>query len=184
MLYSVGHSNRTLIDFVSILKAHNIDVLADVRGGRAGSRAFPHFNKENLAVEIPKRKIGYIHFPELGGRRYKTKDANPILNEEWKLDAFRYYADYAYYSDEFKSGVDDLIRIGSKVNVAFMCSEAVPWRCHRSIITDWLLLVHNQQVVHLLSEKQTMKGKPHSHAQLYNDSVIYPKTKVMEFFDV
>ncbi len=177
MLYSIGHSNRTFGDFVSILTTHKIDVLADVRGGKAGSRAFPHFDTENFAIQIPKYDMHYLRMPQLGGRRGKTKDANPVLNGEWRLDAFRFYADYAYYDPTFQEGLSTLLVLGSEVNVAFMCSEAVPWRCHRSIITDYLMLVYDKPVTHLITEKQTMVGLPHKHAQLFNDRVIYPKTQ-------
>ena len=174
MLCTVGHSNRTLPELVTILISHDINFLVDVRGGKAGSRAFPHFNTENLVQAIPAEGIQYKRLPELGGRRGKTVGADLSLNNEWRLDAFRCYADYAYYSDAFDGGIDDLVELGVNHNVAFMCSEAVPWRCHRSIITDWLVMTRDQTVTHLLSPTQTMVGKPHAHAKLYNGRVIYP----------
>lgn len=184
ILYTVGHSNRTFLDYIAILKIHGIEAIADVRGGKAGSRAFPHFNKESLQENLPQKNIKYRHFPELGGRRGKCQEANPTLNEEWRLPAFKNYADYAYYSDDFRNGIDELIQYGHEQKTAFMCSEAVPWRCHRSIITDWLVMTKGIVVVHITGMKQTLIGKPHSHAQLYDNSVIYPKSNVMEFFDV
>lgn len=182
MFFTVGHSNRQLDELVAIVKAHDIDVIADVRGGKAGSRAFPHFNKENLQVEIPKCGVGYIHIPELGGRRGKTLNADPTLNGEWRLDAFRYYADYAYYSETFEQGIEQLLKIGNEVNVAFMCSEAVPWRCHRSIVSDYLMMIHDKEITHLLSETQTLGGIPHKHAKVSGDKVIYPKLEVQKSF--
>ena len=177
MLFTVGHSNRTFDELMCIIKAHSIDVLVDVRGGSAGSRTFPHFNKMNFEIEIPKYGIEYVHIPELGGRRGKTPNADPLLNGEWRLDAFRYYADYAYYSESFQKGINTLLTIGNEVNAAFMCSEAVPWRCHRSIVADYLIKIHNKPITHLLSVKQTLVGVPHSHSCVYNGRVIYPKLR-------
>ena len=107
-IYTVGHSNRTLDQLINIINAHHIDMIADVRGGRAGSRTFPHFNKENLMVSLPNAGIEYLHFPNLGGRRGVCKCGDTSFNEEWRLPAFKNYADYAYYSDEFDSDCEEL----------------------------------------------------------------------------
>src|SRR5687768_4952943 len=104
MLFTVGHSNRTFDQFAEILISHQINILIDVRGGKAGSRTFPHFNTENLAVEIPKLGIYYQRFQELGGRRGKTTDIDPQLNCCWRLPAFKNYADYAYNSEQYDDG--------------------------------------------------------------------------------
>lgn len=175
MLFTVGHSNRTFDELMGIVQAHDVDMIADIRGGSAGSRTFPYFNKANFETESPKCGIEYVHVPSLGGRRGKTPDADPTLNAEWRLDAFRYYADYAYYSDLFKEGIETLITLGKEVNVAFMCSEAVPWRCHRSIVADYLIMTREQSVTHLLSKTQTLVGIPHKHARIFGERVIYPK---------
>jgi uncharacterized protein (DUF488 family) len=169
MLMSVGHSNRTLAQFVSILQAHKIDVLIDVRGGRAMSSTFPHFNTENLAIEIPAVGIEYDRFAELGGRRSRHPGIDPLINGAWELPAFKNYADYAYTSDAFDHGIEKLLFLSNMGRVAFMCSEAVPWRCHRSIVSDYLMLVHNQDIKHITSEKQVMAGRPKSYRTHSNE---------------
>lgn len=179
MLFTIGHSNRTLLHLITIAKAHHIDIIADVRGGTSpGSRTFPHFNKDNLTMELPASGIEYIHFPELGGRRRKHPDADEKMNGEWRNPAFKNYADHALLSPEFTKALGELKLLGKHHNVAYMCSEAVPWRCHRSIITDYLLLVDNLEITHILGEKQTMKAKPHDHACLFDKKVMYPKHKI------
>ena len=176
MLLSVGHSNRTLEQLITILEVHHVDMVADVRGGRAGSKTFPHFNKENLSVSLPTRGIFYRHIPELGGRRPVNKEIDQYINSAWRVPAFKAYADYAYTSSQFDAGLRDLMEEGRYKRVAFMCSEAVPWRCHRSIITDYLVLVYNVPVLHLLSEKQTLESKPHSFSEKDGNKLRYPKS--------
>ena len=173
-LYTVGHSNRTLEQLIAILKAHNIDMIADVRGGRAGSRTFPHFNKENLMISLPTVGIQYKHFPDLGGRRSVNKTIDPEINKEWRVPAFKNFADYAYTSSAFDIALSDLISDGANTRVAYMCSEAVPWRCHRSLITDYLVMLHHIEITHLLGEKQTMVGKPHTFAKVVGAKIAYP----------
>lgn len=177
MIYTIGHSNRTLHELQSILLKYGIEILADIRGGKAGSRAFPHFNKEALSKSLSKLDIEYIHIPELGGRRGKQPNADNTTNGEWRLAAFKNYADYAYLSNDFQKGLKQLIRLHSKATVAYMCAEAVPWRCHRSIVTDYLLLVHKIDVCHILSMTQTLKAAPHQHAKLIKGKVCFPKTQ-------
>lgn len=174
MLFTVGHSNRTLEQLITILKAHNIDMLADVRGGRAGSRTFPHFNKENLMISIPNAGIEYKHFPDLGGRRSVNKTIDSTINSGWRVAAFKNYADYAYTSATFDRALDDLVCEATRLRVAYMCSEAVPWRCHRSLITDYVIMQYKLPVTHLLGEKQTMEGKPHDFAVIDFDKIKYP----------
>lgn len=178
-IYTIGHSNRTLEQLIAIIDAHGIDMIADIRGGRAGSRTFPHFNKENLIVSLPNAGIEYRHFPNMGGRRSTCKCAGAKLelNSEWRLPAFKNYADYAYYSDDFDNDCKELLRLADIKKVAYMCSEAVPWRCHRSIVTDYMTMVYKANVIHLLSPTQTMIGNPHDFAKLQGNKVIYPKNE-------
>lgn len=173
-LFTVGHSNRTLSDFVGIISAHRIELIADIRGGRATSRTFPHFDTVSLALTLPHVGIRYKRIEVLGGRRGRSRSVDPELNAEWRLDAFKNYADYAYMSTEFDEGLAELIKLGTTRRVAYMCSEAVPWRCHRSIVTDYLILVHGQDIEHILSKTQTMVGTPHDFAVRQGDKVIYP----------
>lgn len=174
MLFTVGHSNRSLDEFVGILHAHQIEFLADIRGGRATSRTFPHFDTFSLSNTLPKRGVRYKRIEALGGRRSRSLSVDPELNNIWRVAAFKNYADYAYGSPEFDSGLRELINLGSRYRTAFMCSEAVPWRCHRSIVTDYLILVHHIPVTHLLSAKQTLDGKPHEFAKLQGRKIVYP----------
>ena len=176
-IFTVGHSNRSLSELLSILECHNIQLLVDVRGGKAWSGTFPYFNTENLAIQLPKNGFEYMRLPELGGRRGK-QDVDPLLNNEWRIPAFKNYADHAYTSEEFDASIDELIALSKQKRVAYMCSEAVPWRCHRSIITDYLILLHSMKVVHLLGKQQMLEGTPHDFAFVYNKKVIYPKNKL------
>src|SRR5438270_1502217 len=116
-----------------MLKSFKIDVLADVRSF-PGSRRYPHFNKENLKESLPAAKLEYIHSPELGGRRRARPDS---LNVAWRNESFRGYADFME-TKEFKEGIARLLKIATRKRTAIMCSEAVWWRCHRSLISDYL----------------------------------------------
>lgn len=174
MIYTIGHSNRTLHAFCRVLEVHEIQTLVDVRGGSAGSRAHPHFNKANLAQTLPAIGIQYVHLPELGGRRSTHKTIDTSVNAAWRLPAFRNYADYACTSDDFLNGIRKLVNLSQESTVAYMCAEIVPWKCHRGIITDYMLLVEEMSVVHLISETQKMTAKPYNHACHEGDVVVYP----------
>lgn len=148
-IYTIGHSTRTLDEFVRLLHAFSIEMLVDVRS-YPGSKRYPHFNKEKLAQELPLEKISYIHIPALGGRR---KVSSQSKNTAWKNAAFRGYADYMETA-EFKNGIGELEKIALTYRTAFMCSEAVWWRCHRSLISDYLK-VRNWKVLHIMSETKS-----------------------------
>ncbi|MFL5730447.1 MAG: DUF488 family protein [Cytophagaceae bacterium] len=132
-IWTIGHSTRGMQDFAELLQEYKIEILADVRSF-PGSRKFPHFNKESLERSMPKLSIDYIHFPELGGRRKAVKNSK---NDAWKNEAFRGYADYME-TEEFRKGIERLEKTAAKRKTAYMCSEAVWWRCHRSMISDYL----------------------------------------------
>ena len=136
-VYTIGHSTLTLEAFTELLVEQGIDILVDVRG-YPGSRRYPHFNRENLQVTMPKAGIVYEHVPRLGGRRRKALDDAVSPNPYWENVAFRNYADYAL-GDEFHEGLAQLEEAATKATCAIMCAEAVWWRCHRRIITDYLL---------------------------------------------
>ena len=145
MIYTIGHSTRTEEEFIAILRSFKIELLADIRS-YPGSRKYPHFNKEHLQTVLPANEIIYRHFPELGGRRKVSKDSK---NTAWKNDAFRGYADYME-TDIFKEGIEELEKNALKERTAYMCSEAVWWRCHRSMISDYLKF--NGWMVHHIME--------------------------------
>ena len=144
-LWTIGHSTLSIEDFVKRLRSFEIQLLADVRSF-PGSRRYPHFNKEKLSASLTNADIRYEHFSELGGRRRARPDS---LNMTWRNESFRGYADYME-TTEFRAGIDRLLEMASKQRVAIMCSEAVWWRCHRSLISDYLK-VKGIDVNHIMS---------------------------------
>ncbi|MFN2578538.1 MAG: DUF488 family protein [Pyrinomonadaceae bacterium] len=132
-IWTIGHSTQSIEEFINKLKAFEIRCLADVRSF-PGSRRYPHFNKENLEASLAGAEIRYEHFPKLGGRRRARTDS---LNLAWRNQSFRGYADYME-TNEFRSGIDRLLNLVTTQRTAIMCSEAVWWRCHRSMISDYL----------------------------------------------
>ncbi len=153
-LWTVGHSTHALAAFTGILRAHDIEAVADVRL-LPGSRRFPHFNREALEQSLEKVGLVYQHFPELGGRR-KARPDSP--NTAWRNESFRGYADHME-SAEFKKGIEALQDLAGRKRTAIMCAEAVWWQCHRAIISDWLK-VNGIEVLHILSEN---KVEPHPY---------------------
>src|SRR5579884_3433204 len=133
-IWTIGHSTRSLDEFISLLKENGIRLLADVRSW-PGSRRYPQFNRETLADLLGKTGIRYEHFPELGGKRKPKPDSR---NTAWRNASFRGYADHME-TEEFRKGVETLLELaGNAGPVALMCAEAVWWRCHRALISDYL----------------------------------------------
>jgi uncharacterized protein (DUF488 family) len=166
-LWTVGHSTLSIEDFMAQLRSVEIELLADVRS-YPGSRRYPHFNRTNLSESLAEFAIGYEHLPELGGRRRARPDS---LNMTWRNESFRGYADYME-TGEFHEGIERLLGIAKKQRVAIMCSEAVWWRCHRSMISDYLK-TKGIDVVHIMSEG---KSEPHpftSAARVVNGELSY-----------
>jgi uncharacterized protein (DUF488 family) len=151
-LWTIGHSTLSIEDFISKLTSFEIQVLADVRS-YPGSRRYPHFNREKLSASLADVGIRYEHFPELGGRRRARPDS---LNMTWRNESFRGYADYME-TNEFRAGIDRLLDLSTTQRTAIMCSEAVWWRCHRSLISDYLK-VKGIEVNHIMS---IGKAEPH-----------------------
>lgn len=149
--HTIGHSNLRLQQFIDLLDENRIRGLADVRK-LAGSNKYPHFNAESLDRSLAESKIQYEHFPQLAGRRTVSKDVPFEVNAWWTNRSFHNYADYAL-STEFEEGLDSLIQLGERKSMVVMCSEAVWWRCHRRIITDYLL-ARDHQVQHILGPGQ------------------------------
>ncbi|HUY89472.1 MAG TPA: DUF488 domain-containing protein [Pirellulales bacterium] len=168
-IFTIGHSNRTLEEFLELLQAHAIEQLADVRRFPA-SRAHPHFNGEALSARLAPAGVAYRHFPALGGRRSKRPADSP--NVGWRVESFNRYADYMATAD-FAAGLDSLADFAAVKRSAMMCSEAVPWRCHRRLIAD-ALIVRGWQVFDILSRSP---AQPHSltpFAQVVGPRLIYP----------
>jgi uncharacterized protein (DUF488 family) len=152
IIYTIGHSTRSEEEFFSLLLENGIKVLADVRRF-PGSKRYPHFNSESLKLECEKRNIQYFHFESLGGRRRPNADSK---NVAWKNDAFRGYADYQE-TDDYQNAIQQLLELAEVSPTAYMCSEAVWWRCHRALISDDLKK-RGWTVIHILN-----KGKTQEH---------------------
>jgi uncharacterized protein (DUF488 family) len=132
---TIGHSTRTIDEFLAILKAHAVERLVDVRS-IPKSRRVPHFNSDALAASLREQGIDYVHLKSLGGRRHAKKDS---INTAWRNASFRGYADYMA-TGEFRAGLSRLLDLAREKPTAIVCAEAVPWRCHRSLIGDALLV--------------------------------------------
>jgi uncharacterized protein (DUF488 family) len=183
-VFTIGHSNRKWSDFTCILKDNHVDLLVDVRR-YPGSRACPQFNKVQMTTELEKENVSYIHIEKLGGRRNKLdikEDSrnNNDHNAGWKNMSFRAYADYMA-TTSFKEGINELLSLMKKYsNLAIMCAEAVPWRCHRRMIADYLVMAEGISVFDILNGKK----RPASHevtsfAHLTDNKIIAYPEKVM-----
>ena len=166
-IWTVGHSTRSGEEFTRILKAHEIEVLMDVRTF-PGSRRYPQFNKGELEGALNKIQIRYQHEPRLGGRRTPKPDSH---NTAWRNAQFRGYADHME-TEDFKRGVQELLELSSEKRVAVMCAEAVWWRCHRSLIADYLK-AEGHEVVHIVDEKKTEEHPFTSAANLVDGKLSY-----------
>jgi uncharacterized protein (DUF488 family) len=136
-VFTIGHSTRSIEDFIAALQAAGVDAIADIRRFPY-SRRYPHFNGESLASSLAAVGIGYRHFPALGGRRGKRGDGALSPHTLWREPAFRHYADYAE-TPEFRTAFDALLAMAKTGTPAIMCAEALWWQCHRRIVTDYLL---------------------------------------------
>lgn len=136
-IFTIGHSTRNLADFVALLRQVGVTLLVDVRS-IPRSRMVPQFNEDTLPEALAADGIRYQRLPALGGRRGHPKGAPPSLNTQWRVAAFRDYADYAE-TDGFRVGLEALRALAREDRCAIMCAEALWWRCHRRIIADYLL---------------------------------------------
>ena len=149
--FTVGHSRRTLSEFVELLRAYKIELVVDVRH-MPRSRTNPQFNRETLPDDLGAFQIGYTHIPELGGLRGKQRGANPFINIFWRVRSFQNYADYAL-TEQFHVGLSRLRVLGHQRRSVIMCAEVLWWRCHRRIIADYLIAA-GESVVHIFSLAQ------------------------------
>ncbi len=150
-VWTVGHSTRSAEEFGQILLAHGIQVLVDVRSF-PGSRRYPQFNRAPLAEWLQQIGIVYKHEPRLGGRRKPRPDSH---NTAWKNASFRAYADHME-TEEFRNGVKDLLELAENGRTAVMCAEALWWRCHRRLISDYLK-TEGHAVIHILDQNKTQE---------------------------
>ncbi|HBB89673.1 MAG TPA: hypothetical protein DC047_18865 [Blastocatellia bacterium] len=166
-IWTVGHSTRSAEEFNEILAAHHIEALIDVRSF-PGSRRYPQFNKQQLATSLPANKIAYFHLPQLGGRRPARKDS---MNTAWKNSSFRGYADHME-SEEFQQGIERLLEIAGEKSAAIMCAEALWWRCHRSLISDFLK-ARGVEVIHILDATHDQSHPYTSAARIIDGELSY-----------
>jgi uncharacterized protein (DUF488 family) len=168
-IYTIGHSTRTIEQFIELLKAHGIEELVDVRT-IPRSRHNPQFGTEELAASLQQAGIAYTHLGKLGGLRHASKDS---VNLGWQNTSFRGFADYMA-SPEFMLGLDELTSTAEQKTVAIMCAEAVPWRCHRSLISDALTIL-GWQVLHIQSRKTANLHKLTPFLKVQDGKITYPE---------
>ena len=166
-IYTIGHSTRSLIEFLDMLQSFDIKILADIRS-LPGPRKFPQFDKENLKISLEEAGTQYIHLADLVGRRKVKKDSK---NNRWNNDSFRGYADYME-TEEFESAILKLEHIALEQPTAYMCSEAVWWRCHRSMVSDYLK-AKGWMVLHIMAIGKVQEHKYTAPARIVDDNVFY-----------
>ncbi|MCO5068105.1 MAG: DUF488 domain-containing protein [Kiritimatiellae bacterium] len=166
-IWTVGHSTRTLAEFLELLAVHGIEAIADVRRF-PGSRKYPHFNRDALEVTLPAAGIAYVPIPELGGRRHPRPDSH---NTVWRNESFRGYADFME-TDAFRAAIATLRERAHRQRVAVMCSEAVWWRCHRSMIADYLK-ASGARVLHIMDRHACEEHPYTSAARVENGRLLY-----------
>jgi uncharacterized protein (DUF488 family) len=168
VVLTVGHSTRTLEALLHLLRAHDVKRIVDVRS-IPRSRHNPQFNRETLAARLRAAGIGYVYLRKLGGLRHARRDS---LNLGWRNASFRGYADYMG-TKEFEAGLNRLLKLAAQKRCALMCAEAVPWRCHRSLIAD-ALLVRGISVEHIMSEQRRQAHSLTPFAEVERTRITYP----------
>ncbi len=176
-LFAVGHSTRSIEDFISLLQSYRIEILADVRAFPSSSR-FPHFNKENLKVSLYQNDVEYHWLgKELGGYRKKSEglgESSP--NKGWNTGGFRIYADYMLTAG-FKNGIEKLLDLAKQGITVYMCAEKFFWRCHRKLISDYLVS-HGHEVRNIIEADQLRMHELSKIAQIKHGILTYPARKI------
>lgn len=167
-LYTIGHSTRSLEELIAALQAHSIQTLVDIRSFPM-SRRLPHFNRESLEKALPAAGIQYVWMKDLGGRRKKSLEDSP--NVALRNDSFRNYADYML-TPEFERAAADLVKLAEQSRTAYMCAERVYFKCHRMLVSDWLV-AHGNEVLHIDDEKPLKPHKLMAEARVVDGRVIY-----------
>lgn len=167
-ILTIGHSTRPIGEFIRLLQAHGVTRIVDVRTVPR-SRHNPQFSRENLPGSLHAAGISYVHRPELGGLRRATSDSP---NAGWRNRSFRGYADYMQTA-EFRAAVDELIDLAERDRLALMCAEAVPWRCHRSLIAD-ALLVRGVETADISSATRLSPHRLTAFAKVRGMKITYP----------
>ncbi|HUH36917.1 MAG TPA: DUF488 domain-containing protein [Spongiibacteraceae bacterium] len=170
--YTIGHSTRTIGEFVALLQSAEVTQVIDIRA-IPKSRTNPQYNLETLPGHLAPFQINYRQIPELGGLRSKRSAVPQALNGFWENRSFHNYADYAL-SEPFRAGLEQLIALGRRGRCAMMCSEAVWWRCHRRIVADHLL-ARGETVFHLMGRDRITPAKLTDGARVSGDGTVsYP----------
>jgi uncharacterized protein (DUF488 family) len=163
VIYTIGHSTRTYDELVEVLRTWKVTALVDIRS-ITRSRTNPQFNATVLVRKLPRARIRYLTLPGLGGRRPRSKTADPERNGGWRVAAFHNYADYAE-TPEFAAALDELLALAAREICAIMCAEAVWWRCHRRIVADYALL-RGEKVFHLFTPTKAERASRTPFAKL------------------
>jgi uncharacterized protein (DUF488 family) len=171
-IWTIGHSTNTLDEFIAKLKSFEIELLVDIRSF-PGSRRFPHFNKEALKISLPENKIEYAHLVKLGGRRKALTNSH---NTGWRVAAFRGYADYME-TEDFSKAIEELELLAIKKRTAYMCSEAVWWRCHRSLVSDYLKF-NGWLVMHIMGVNKAEEHPYTKPAIIEGNKLVYTPKKI------
>jgi uncharacterized protein (DUF488 family) len=168
VVLTIGHSTRTLEEFICLLQAHGVRHVVDVR---TVPRSWhnPQFNKASLPGSLKKAGLGYLHIPGLGGLRHAARDS---INMGWRNASFRGYADYMQ-TPEFDKSLEKLIQLANQDRIALMCAEAVPWRCHRSLIAD-ALLVRGIRTEDIMSPTRRQVHTLTPFAKVRGTTITYP----------
>jgi uncharacterized protein (DUF488 family) len=169
ILWTIGHSNRSLADFLALLTAERIETVADVRRF-PGSRRHPQFGSEVLAASLRDAGLRYAHFASLGGRRSRRSDSTQ--NAGWKVAAFAAFADYML-TEEFESAFHELSALAVERRTAIMCAEALPWRCHRRLIADQFT-ARGWTVWDIVGPHQLREHSLPTFAKMVDDQLTYP----------
>ena len=169
VIWTVGHSNRPIAELIGLLTDQSISVLADVRRF-PGSKRQPQFAKDSLESSLREAGIGYRHFEALGGRRSRSREDSP--NTAWRSESFNAYADHMQTA-EFQAALAELMALAASSPTAILCAEAVPWRCHRQLISD-ALVAHGWDVRHILGAGRIQPHRLTEFARVVEGHVTYP----------
>ena len=170
-IFTIGHSIHPWLEFRDLLRAHGIERVVDVRT-IPRSRRNPQFNRETLGRKLRGARIRYVHIPKLGGLRHARADS---MNAGWRNSSFRGYADYMQ-TPEFEHALHRLMKLAGQKKSVIMCAEAVPWRCHRSLIAD-ALTVRKIPVFHIVSSAKPRRHSLTPFAKIRGHSVTYPSSE-------
>lgn len=169
-IYTIGHSTRELADFSCVLQAHEIQVLVDIRAFPA-SRRYPHFNRGNLELWLPQIGCEYVWEKDLGGHRKQQMPRERSPNIALRNESFRNYADYML-SPPFAAAMERLVKLASRTKTAIMCAEAVYFRCHRMLVSDYLVS-HGHSVLHILNETAPREHSLSKDARVGDGRLVY-----------